>query len=646
MKPPSSWTPEEAKEVEDYLAESPDDKQAAQQYALYKMKQDERASYDKSTSFKPDHNPMGLAGLKMLLPEGLGGSSRTFYEPTRDEFKAAVKLAEGEDPEQAYQDFKDAKWTEAVNHARQMGLPIVRAGATQGEHESAAAGVEQGGRDMMKHRLSENLAKPALGILSKGLSGYTIPKGNEAVAGGLEAAGAPGAAKYLRDAEESAGPLGTAAEVVGSMLPGSLLGKAAGAIRGALGPAKGVLGELAKGAAAGAGTGALAGATGDVAHAAGKALSSPEMSDQEAFASAAPSGGDIAKDMLADMALKTPGRMAVGGILGLLPAGGASLRAANRDLAGNAGQREFAAIEAAGGTGLKTPPGVAAVKPGLYEHPTDLIIEQAAPKIAKAVLARVKPPTPVSDTMNVSARDLMPTLKDPEELVNTATGLDPITHRGTAWAHSERQPGPPPSGLDAEPIQDTLRDSPPTVKEPVTPVQPPKNSATAFSKTLPSGEKPPAADTRSDMNKQLDEVSRLLKDAGVKTFDMDPNNPELLQEIRQALHKAHFGEGSTEHNRALQALAGNDQEAVKALRDVLAAKAVAKGATEGGVPGVPINPLRWPGAIASAASKNRYRMDPVAGFLAGRAGIAGEANKAADPLTQALIDLQTRSSHP
>jgi len=639
MKPPSSWTPDEAKEVEDYLRETPDDTDAALKYAQYKMKQDERASYDKSTSFKPEHNPGGVAGLRMLLPAGLGGSQRTFVEPSKQEFESTVKLAEGEDPAQAYQDFKDQKWTEAVNHARQMGLPIVRGGMTQeGRHEAEVSA---------RHAIVEHPGKSLLGITAKGLTGYTLPGADELAAGGLEAAGAPGAAKYLREAEDMVGPLGTAAEVGGALLPGSLVGKAAGALRGALGPAKGVLGELAKGAVAGAGTGALAGATGDVTHAAGKALSAPEMSDQEAFASAAPPKSSIAKDMLADMAMKTPGRLAIGGILGLLPAGGAALRAANRDLAGNAGQREFAAIEAAGGTGLKTPPGVKAVKPGLYEHPTDLIIEQAAPKIAKAVLARVKPPTPVADTMNVSAKDLMPELKDPEELVNTVTGLEPITHRGTAWAHSERSPGPPPSGAEPLAPEDTLRESPATAKEPVTPVQPPKHSATAFSKTLPSGETPPSiAAARSDMNKQLDEVSRLLKGAGIKTFDMDPNNPELLQEIRQALHKAHFGEGSTEHNRALQALAGNDQEAVKALADVLAAKAVAKGAVEGGVPGVPINPLRWPGAVASAASKNRYRMDPVAGLLAGRAGLSGEANKVADPLTQALIDLQTRSSHP
>lgn len=638
MKSPNSWTTEEALQATNYLKRHPEAKDVQDALNAYHAKQQERASYNKETSFKPEHNPGGLSGLRMLLPNSLGGSQRTFVEPTRQEFESAVKLADGEDPEQAYQDFKDAKWTEAVNHARQNNLPIIRPGKTLEESHKAEAEAKQ--------NVTSHPGKSLLGITARGLTGYTIPGADEVVAGGLEKAGAPGAAKYLRDAEGMVGPLGTAAEVGGALLPGSLIGKAAGALRGALGPAKGVLGELAKGAAAGAGTSALAGATGDVAHGIGKSLSAPEMSDQVAFASATPTKSKVVEDTLADMATKTPARLAIGGLLGLLPAGGAALRASNRNLAGNAGQREFAAIREAGGGGWNTPPAVAEVKPKIYEHPTDLIIEQAAPKIAKAVLSRMKPPTPVNDTMQVSAKDLMPTLHDPEELVNTATGLEPITHRGTAWAHSERSPGPPPSGAESG-HPDTIREPSPTLKEPVTPVQPAKNTPEAFSKTLPSGEPSQAvASARADMNKQLDEVSRLLKGAGIKTFDMDPNNPELLQEIRQALHKAHFGEGSTEHNRALQALAGNDPEAVKALADVLAAKAVAKGSVEGGVPGVPINPLRWPGAVASAASKNRYRMDPIAGFLANRAGLSGVAAKAADPLTQALIDLQSRSNHP
>lgn len=632
MKPPSSWTPDEAKEVEDYLREAPDDTHAAQQYALYKMKQDERASYDKSTSFKPEHNPGGLTGLRMLLPNILGGNTATFVEPSREEFNSKVKLAPGEDAEQAYQDYKDAEWTRTVNAHRKAGVPIVRSGQTSEERRKAEASARE---DIASHP-----GKSILGITAKGLTGYTLPSADEAIAGGLDAVGLPKMGQYLREAEKMVGPYGTAAEIAGSLAPGSLIGKAAGGLKAAMGPAKTALGALGKGIAAGAATGVGAGATGDVLHGVGEALKEPSEDTKVLVGDVRPMGSEVVKDTLADMALRTPARALVGGLLGAIPGAGQALRTANRDLAGSAGNRMFAAIEAAGGTGLKTPPGVAAVKPGLYEHPTDLVIEDAAPKIARSIVSRIKPPTPVETTMEAKSSELLP--HDPEEAVKTATGLEPITHRGTAWAHSERYPGPPPSGEELPAA--SAREPAPTIKEPVTPVQPSVNTPEANAKTLPS-----VSTDRSpqpSMGDKLDEVSRLLKAAGVKTFDMNPENPQLLAEIRQALHKAHFGEGSTEHNRALMALAGNDPDAVKALRDVLAAKAVSAGATEGGIPGVPLNPLRWPGAVASAASKNRYRMDPIAGWLADKAGrAAGQASKVADPLTQALIDLQSRSNH-
>lgn len=720
MKPVNSWTEEEAQEAREYLLDPANQNPVFQQaLADYDTLVAKREAAKAESSHTPQHLPMGAQGLRLLMPLSMGGEARVFEEPDKESFLKSHPVAPGEDPEMAYRDFADDEWMKALLHSKQMGLPISRKKpepelvdpaelATPEELVKAGDIPDSAQRAMVPPPTTKQLVGTGLSALS----GYTLPGADVALANGARAVGADKVADYLKSSTESVSPEARAiAEGSASLLPGALIGKAFGGLRGLMGPSTSFLGGALKGAAAGAGTGAAAGATRDVLENIGAPVENPTFA-QNAEGDMVPQS--TTKDVLADMALKTPGRALIGALFGLVPGAASGVRAMNRNPMDPLA-REFMAVENAGGRGavfgqggVKMPPSVASKVPGPGENPVDLVVEDAAKKIAESIAKRaVGPLEAPNNTMNVSAADLEAASgeMDPDiaamarafrERVNAGKLVGENTAADLNAARHPLDPGQTfPENINAHMIRHA--EGNPTIADPgqantnihVSSPRGPniamagrvgryQGKEAAYEEALANadivgqkgdtvrelprqnqargnalGKKPtpvetadtaPSVRTPPSMD-HMEELSRRLKDAGIKAFDVDPENPELLADIQKALHKAGFGEGTTPHNRALAALVADDPVAAKALADVYAIKVQQSGRL-GHVPSIGLNPMQTARNVSSAA---KFRADPVAGVLSKLApftsSVAG--SHAVDPLTQALLDLamKTKTQH-
>lgn len=376
MKPPSTWSAEEAVQAQDYLQQDPGASDIASAVKEYQGIAQKRLALQRDTSFKPEKPPAAL-GLRMLLPDRLGGLNVTHYEPTTEEFRttATGKYApDSPEEKMALQDYRDEQWAKAYDSAVAKGHPIRRVAMTQDEFDKAeeAKKPKEGTYERLMYE-----GKRDDGLVPSLMNGFFPGAAN--VAKGVLSKVSPDAAQYMDEAEAMRSPgekLG--AGVAGSLLPGSLLGKLGKGIGGALGLAESVLGGIGKGAVTGAGLGVA----GNTSQAIGEGIESG-IRDKEKKGALSRIEETGARSLL-----EAPGSALGGAAFGGLAGLGTGYRGGLRNEATEAGRLTRAAEDAGAETsvsqpgGWKPPPTLQTKGLGAFEHPTDIAVNKAKPLVA------------------------------------------------------------------------------------------------------------------------------------------------------------------------------------------------------------------------------------------------------------------------
>lgn len=393
-----------------YLIQHPDEKDIEAALNKYDEVDAARQKLKRDDSFKPDHGPSGLLGLRTILPETFGGIATVHQDPSLEEFHKKVTLAPGEDEKVAYQDFRDAEWAKAYDEAQQRGTPIHR--KTQSPEERAAFEKTD-----PKNPFSNDM-KDLTGVLQYAADGYVFPGASALARGAAKvggdavttvkqaAAGKPiagrtagdDAAEYMGKAHEGIDPItGAVIETAASLAPGSLAGKAAGAL---LGKPESIAGGVLRGAATGAALSAGSGVLSDTSKLAEDILRQQGKLDPEGKRQTG------VADSLAETLLRTPGRAMGGGLFGLLPGAAAgahgALRMPSNPVTATQEQRAFQAALDTGMTttplnrrGLEPPPSLSALMGGKgpLEHPNTVAMDAAEPVVAKGVASHISETT-------------------------------------------------------------------------------------------------------------------------------------------------------------------------------------------------------------------------------------------------------------
>lgn len=393
-----------------YLIQHPDEKDIEAALNKYDEVDAARQKLKRDDSFKPDHGPSGLLGLRTILPETFGGIATVHQDPSLEEFHKKVTLAPGEDEKVAYQDFRDAEWAKAYDEAQQRGTPIHR--KTQSPEERAAFEKTD-----PKNPFSNDM-KDLTGVLQHAADGYVFPGASALARGAAKvggdavttvkqaAAGKPiagrtagdDAAEYMGNAYEGIDPIaGAVIETAASLAPGSLAGKAAGAL---LGKPESIAGGALRGVATGAALSAGSGALSDTSKLAEDILRQQGKLDPEGKRQ------NGVADSLAETLLRTPGRAMGGGLFGLLPGAAAGAHGAPRmpsnPVTATQEQRAFQAALDTGMTttllnrrGFEPPPSLSALMEGKgpLEHPNTVAMDAAEPVVAKGVASHISETT-------------------------------------------------------------------------------------------------------------------------------------------------------------------------------------------------------------------------------------------------------------
>jgi hypothetical protein len=449
---PETWTLEQASRARNLLTQYPDDDELKAALAKYDDVQATRRSLQRPPEHMPPAQP-GPMGLKSLLPLSHGGDVEHWYEPDRAEVLSLLggNVPEGVDANLLAKDYADARWAQAYDAAKAEGRRIVRIGHSAADEERLNR--EENQRAIESLGYGRNGVGEGLWLLNGFLPGsaalleagakvggdaVTTAKQflkGEPIAG--EGAGTD-AANYLRDAREEVSPgarfgLG----VMGSVLPGSPLGRVAGwaAKKVGLDRTSGLIPGALKGAALGGAMGAAGGTTEDVAQGITDAFEGKDAPTLHGIAS------------------RAPDRFMVGASLGLLGGLGSGLAGSNRDPFTARG-RALTDFEKAGGTtsiseGFSPPPTVTGYfkNRGAFEEPLDLAIE----KVKKVI---------PSEGKKLAAETLAPIERENAAYYNSPEGKEkvPMTSmvKTTVDLLRERtfQPGEAPSGEADLPVFD------------------------------------------------------------------------------------------------------------------------------------------------------------------------------------------------
>lgn len=304
MKPPSTWNPEQALEVHQYVDQHPEDSDAVMALREYDAHDAKRAANRRGNVFNPPERAGGILGLRTLLPEALGGIATTHQDPSIDDYKKATGATEVNPVE--YDDWTDAQYAKAYDAAVSRGIPISRKPANRAEYEAAGDKAAQ-----------DRIVRPIFGSV--------VAAGRGAAPGLMDAAKglmSKEDANFM-DASEASVPdlVKVPLELLGAA-KSRLLGAAGGAIAEGLGAPRSVLGALGKGAATGAALSAGAGAADDLGKLTGSILQDHEPGTK--------SVGSRIADTGVDSFLRTPGRLAAGGVMGLIPGAANAFRGSLR----------------------------------------------------------------------------------------------------------------------------------------------------------------------------------------------------------------------------------------------------------------------------------------------------------------------------